>query len=191
MANGDRQQTKSGMGDAWLLAGLGDWFEEPPPPLMPPAPAVDQRAWTESLNAYHPAGGDETVARIGGIINAETQGMKDRKDENEPLLAAREKIAQVRINGIKKFGSKVQQRRKMTPAKMSGPDFPASVDAARLAAIDDVLGIDPTHAATHYNMRTDSQSARGGPLKGKYPPSTKSGPYQSPTRYDWVWTYRK
>ena len=180
---------KQGTSRTHWLAGLTDWIEVPPPPQLPPPPGVDQRAWIESLNTYHPGGGEETVAQIGGIVNAETQGMKDRKEENEPLSKAREKIAHVRINGIKEFGPDVQKERRMDPPKMNGLDYQASVDAARLAAIDDVLGIDPTDGATHYNMRTDSKSARGGRFWGNQP-RTASGPYQSPTIYTWIWTYR-
>ena len=65
---------------------------------MPSGPPVNRPAWIESLNAFHPAHGQETVAEIGGIVNAETQGMRDRAGENEPLLAAREKIVHVRIS---------------------------------------------------------------------------------------------
>lgn len=184
----DKWKKREGHAARWL-AGLGDWLDTPPPPALAPPPRVDQKAWTESLNSYHPAGGNETVAEIGGIVNAETQGMKDRAGENESLQAAREKIAHVRINGIRQFGPNDQQVPKMASPIMTGPDYQASLEAARLAAVDDALGVDPTHGAMHYNMRTDAQTARGGARKGEQPVS-KSGPYQSPAKFTYIWTYK-
>jgi RHS repeat-associated protein len=158
------------------------------PPRAAPPPEVNQQAWDQSLVFFHPAGGHETVAHIAGVVNAETQGMRDKKGENEPLLKAREKIAHVRINGIKEFGEKVQIERRMALPVMRGQDYSSSLQAAKNAAIQDMEGIDPTNGATHYNMRTDSQSSRGGPFYGAQP-QTQSGPYLSPTPYDWIWTY--
>jgi hypothetical protein len=74
----------------------------------------------------------------------------------------------------------------MAPAKMSGPDYPASYDATANAAMDNARGVDPTNGATNFNMRTSMSNKsdyQGLPL------STQSGPYESPSKYTVINTY--
>ena len=157
-----------------------------PAPPKPKAPAVDAKAFRESVYTFRPADGNETVADIGGIVNAETQGMTDSKSENEPLSDARGKIAHVRINGIRKWGGRVDRHAGMARSNRSGPDYHASLEAATDAAIQDAQHVDPTGGATNYNMRTCMDNQR--PLQGE-DLQTQSGPYRSPTPYNVINTY--
>ena len=158
----------------------------PPPPAPPSLSGEAKNAFRESLSGYHPNGGKETVAKIAGIVNGETQGMKDSKSENVPLSTAREEIAHVRINSDEAYGNKVDRRAGMAPMKMSGPDFQRSLDAAINAASQNAQGVDPTHGAIRMNMRTsmgDTSNYQGFPIH------TQAGPYISPTKYKVVNTY--
>ena len=155
----------------------------------PRAPGVTgeaMKSYKQGLADYHPNGGKETVAQIAGHVNAETQGMKDSKTENQSLASAREDIAHVRMNGEEAFGSKVDKLAGMAPAKTSGPDYAASYDATANAAIDNAKGVDPTNGATNFNMRTsmdDTSDYQGLSL------STQSGPFISPSQYTVINTY--
>ena len=161
----------------------------PAPPPTPQAPGLTGEAlkdFKKGLATYHPNGGKETVAQIAGHVNGETGGMKDSKSANGPLEKARENIAHVRMNGEAAFGSKVDGLAGMAPAKMSGQDYQACYDATANAAMDNAIGIDPTHGATNMNMRTsmgDKSDFQGLPM------STQSGPFESPSKYKVINTY--
>jgi RHS repeat-associated protein len=172
---------------------FGSWFggschTDPPPgpPMPPPSPLqTDQTARTALMAPTRPSGRTETVYQIGGIVNAETQGMKDSKAENVPLLKAREEIAAVRINGDQAYGDKVETLAGMQPPLYSGPDFQASLNAAANAAWDNLNGISLTGGATNMNMRptTDTSPFLGMPIY------TTAGPYLSPNPNTVINTY--
>lgn len=116
--------------------------------------------------------------------------MKDSKTENEPLASAEDKIAHVRLNGIKKWGSneKAQKYASLVSAIEKGPGFKISQQAVEQAIREDSKGIDPTSGAIYYNMRTASQFEHGGPFQGQKV-HTFSGPYTSPSKYTYIMTY--
>ncbi len=127
---------------------------------------------------------------IAGQINHETLGMKDSKKENESLASAENKIAHVRLNGIKKWGSneKAQKYASLVSAIEKGPGFSISQQAVEQAIREDSKGIDPTSGAIFYNMRTQSQFKHGGNFQGQKV-HTSSGPYISPSKYTYIMTY--
>lgn len=127
---------------------------------------------------------------IAGQINHETMGMKDSKTENESLASAENKIAHVRLNGIKKWGSnaKAQKYASLVSAIKKGPGFKLSQQAVEQAIREDSKGIDPTSGAIYYNMRTESQFRHGGTFQGQTV-HTASGPYISPSKYTYIMTY--
>lgn len=132
-----------------------------------------------------PSSRSENVYQIGGIVNAETQGMKDSSSENVPLSKAREEIASARINGDQAYGDKVEKLAGMAPPLYSGPDFRPSLDAAANAAWDNLNGVDVTGGATNMNMRPTMDTS---PFQGM-PDYTTAGPYQSPTVNTVINTY--
>ena len=149
-----------------------------PPPPPPPSPLrADQKARTAFMAPTRPSGRTETVYQIGGIVNAETQGMKDSAAENVPLSTARQEIAEVRINGDQLWGDRVDKYARMQPPLYSGPDFQLSLDAAANAAWNKLNGVSLTGGATNMNMRTTTDTR---PFQGM-PIYTTAGPYLSPT----------
>ena len=131
------------------------------------------------------------MRRLGvtaGRINNETNGMKDSPNENEPLAKAKEKIAHVRLNGIKKWGKNVQKYASLVSAVMHGSGYKGVLEAVENAAREDLSGIDPTHGAIFYNMRTAEQFEQGGNFQGQSV-ETSSGPYESPSLYIYIMTY--
>jgi RHS repeat-associated protein len=158
----------------------------PPPPRPPSLLQTDQEARTAFMTPTRPSSRTETVYQIGGIVNAETQGMRDSKSENVPLSTAREQIAEVRINGDQKWGDKVDKYAGMQPPLYSGPDFQASLDAAANAAWNKLTGVSLTGGATNYKMTKSTSDT--GPFYG-LPIYTTAGPYLSTTPYKVINTY--
>ncbi len=153
-------------------------------PLM--KPRMTQAARTALMAVTRPSGRRENVYQIGGIVNAETRGMKDSASENVPLSTAREEIAEVRINGDQKWGDEVGSYAGMAPPIYGGPDFQASLDAAANAAWSNLNGVSLTGGATNYRMWTSMDEA--GPAWGM-PVYTTAGPYLSPTSNTVISTY--
>jgi hypothetical protein len=151
-------------------------------------PCLSQEARTQLMLVTRPSARQETVYQIGGIVNAETQGMKDSPTENKPLSTAREEIADVRINGDQKWGDNVDRHASMAPKGpiYGGPDFQASLDAAANAAWDQLNGVSATGGATNYRMWGSMDEA--GRFYGM-PVYTTDGPYQSPTSNTVISTY--
>lgn len=54
--------------------------------------------------------------------------------------------------------------------------------------MEDSKGIDPTHSAIYYNMRTEGQFKHDGSFQGQSI-HTYSGPYTSPGPYKYIMTY--
>ncbi|HTV55435.1 MAG TPA: RHS repeat-associated core domain-containing protein [Terriglobia bacterium] len=173
--------------------------------LQPPLPVPGGDAYNstagQALFAYENGGNPSAAAQsyqaqqqqsneIAGQINHETLGMKDSKTENEPLASAEDKIAHVRLNGIKKWGSneKAQKYASLVSAIEKGPGYKISQQAVEQAIREDSKGIDPTHGAIFYNMRTESQFKHDGAFQGQSI-HTYSGPYTSPGPYKYIMTY--
>ncbi len=156
----------------------------------PAPPGVDRKAWVQSMKDYRPVKGGETVGQIAGRVNNETNGMKDKPGENTPLHHAKEEIAAQRMNAEEHYGAKVQQGAGMMDPKMSGAGYEDALNATVEAAEARNIGQDPTNGAYQYNMRTDSQALNDGSFWGANP-HTSAGPYNSPSVYDWIFTYGK
>ncbi len=127
---------------------------------------------------------------IAGQINHETMGMKNSKAANVSLETAEDEVAHVRLNGIKKWGSneKAQKYASLVSAIEKGPGFKLSQQAVEQAIMEDSKGIDPTHGAIFYNMRTVGQFKHGGPFQGMRV-HTYAGPFISPSKYKYIMTY--
>jgi len=154
----------------------------------PAPPKVDRKAWVQSMKSYKPVNGGETVAEIAGRVNHETNGMKDAPGETKPLHVAKKEIAAQRMNAEERYGENVQGRASMVSPLMSGAGYDDALNATVEAAEARNTGADPTSGAYQFNMRTDSQAQRGGPFEGA-DVHTTSGPYSSPSQYDWIFTY--
>jgi hypothetical protein len=71
---------------------------------------------------------------------------------------------------------------------MHGPGYKRALAATIAAAREDVKGIDPTLGAFQYNMRTPAQANGMRPFE-RQGVHTVSGPYTSPSRYNYIVTY--
>ncbi len=151
------------------------------------APTKTQQQQQITSN-YKPDGGNETVADIAGRVNHETMGMKDSKTENESLAKAQNKIAHVRLNGIKKWGNNVQRHASLASPVMRGAGYKPAIQVVKGAILEDLRGIDPTNGALFYNMRTAGQFQHGGDFQGQSV-HTYSGPFISPSEYQYIMTY--
>lgn len=134
------------------------------------------------------ASGRETVGNIAARINNETNGMHNSKKANQSLSAAEGNIAHMRLNGLKKWGNLVQKLASLDSPRSKGPGYETALRAVEKAVKQDRQGIDPTHGALLYNMRTAAQVKGDKPFFGMYP-HTISGPYSSPTQYTYIVTY--
>ena len=116
--------------------------------------------------------------------------MKNSKAANVSLETAEVEIAHVRLNGIKRWGSNLRAQRyaSFVSAIGKGPGFRLSLRAVEEAIAQDSKGIDPTHGAIFYNMRTVGQFRHGGPFQGMRV-HTYAGPFISPTKYKYIMTY--
>jgi RHS repeat-associated protein len=172
--------------DKAVRSGLAKTME--PSPAAPGGPPRD--IVVNSMQSFHPVPGGETVAQIAGRVNNETNRMKDKPGENMPLFNAKVDIAAQRMNAEQRYGSKVDARSGMMSPSMSGPGYAEALSATVTAVENRYAGQDTTNGAYQYNMRNDSQAARGGPFEGAAV-HTNSGPYSSPSQYDWIFTYGK
>jgi hypothetical protein len=82
--------------------GLTQKQQSPPPAPQPPP--VDQSAWDKSVEQAKISDALGSVHDLGLRIYQETKSYSDRPDSNEPLDAAREKMAWVITNGDKQWG---------------------------------------------------------------------------------------
>jgi hypothetical protein len=154
------------------------------PPPKPAAPPVDQTAWRGSVEQTHVVPG-LTVHDVGLSVFGETRSLRDKPSSNEPLDAARQKVAHVIINGAEEA-----HRRGQKPPTVHGPIEPrdlhnpeertayeSSMNAAREAYLS---GHDSTQGATHFSIEGTTSRAnkiyKRGTREG-VPISTQSGPY--------------
>ncbi|HEX7966330.1 MAG TPA: RHS repeat-associated core domain-containing protein [Gammaproteobacteria bacterium] len=129
------------------------------------------------------------ATNLAGVVNHETLGMHDSPLENERLSEAKDKIVHQRLNAVRAFGDKVDERSGMMPPLMSGAGYREAFSITVRAMVEDRAGIDPTNGAVHYNMRTPDQDFAGRPFRYGGAVHTQSGPYISPTPYTYIETY--
>ncbi len=189
-----------------LTAGLSQ--QEPPAPPTPEPPAVDQGAWKQSVEQAKISDSLGTVHDLGLRVFNETQSYSDRPDSNEPIDAARQKMAHSIINSDEKWGADREKwARTANPIEPSSdalknPTVRGAYDSSMNAAREAYLsGNDPTNGALYSiqkptNDRSNYVFARGNP-EG-VPISTQSGPYDNsypnkqnmPSSKAWINTYR-
>lgn len=178
---------------------------QPGPPPKPPAPRVDQSAWRESVEQTHVVPG-LTVRDVGLSVFGETRSLRDRPGSNEPIGAARQKIAHAIINGRElahETGKKpptVHDPVEPTKEALLNPEVRAAYESSLRAAHEAYLsGHDPTNGATHLKIpvRPDRSNWKfqGGTPEG-LTLSTQSGPYDNsflggdvPSHVAWINTY--
>jgi hypothetical protein len=189
---------------SWLERAIDVFKPQPGSPPKPHAPVVDQSAWNQSVEQKHVIPG-LTVRDVGLSVFGEMRSLRDRPGSNEPIGAARQKVAHAIINGAEEA-----HRRNEKPPKVHGPIEPhdlgnleeraayeSSLSAAREAYLS---GHDPTQGATHFSIAVTPSRANkiyeGGTRAG-VPISTQSGPYYNSylgrdvkSHRAWLNTYR-
>ena len=185
-----------------LIGGASQ--KEVPPPPSPQPPKVNQGAWEESVEQKKLK--DLTVHDVGLIVFNESQSYSDRPDSNEPIDAAREKMAHVLISGDDEWGPGRQKNASSalpiepSDKSLNNPDLRAAYDSSMKAARDAYLAAhDPTSGALHFGQSPNASRANKVYPKGDpkgVPLSTQSGPYdnsytkgQMPSRTAWLNTY--
>lgn len=77
-------------------------------PPSPKPPGVNQSAWEKSVERKKLR--DLSVHDVGAIVFNESRSFSDRPDSNEPIGAARQKMAHAIMNGDEKWGPDRQKR---------------------------------------------------------------------------------
>ena len=169
---------------SWLDRAADILKPQPGPPPKPHAPPVHEGEWHKSVERKQIVPG-LTVHDVGLSVFGETRSLHDRPGSNEPLGAARQKVAHVIINGAEEA-----HRRGQKPPTVHGPIEPrdlhnpqertayeSSMNAAREAYLS---GHDTTQGATHFSIEGTTSRAnkiyKRGTREG-VPISTQSGPY--------------
>jgi hypothetical protein len=187
-----------------LIAGLSRKDDSPPPP-RPAPPKVDEAAWAKNVERAR-ISPQLTVHDLGLIVFGETQSYSDRPDSNEPIVAARQKLAHSVINADHKWRADRQKwantARPIEPSEnvLRNPAVRTAYESSMTAAREAYLsGSDPTNGAVYLNQRKDA--SRANRVLSRYKPqgvrlSTQSGPYNNsfpnekmPSRIAWLDTY--
>lgn len=103
---------------SWLDRAIDVIKPQPGSPPKPRAPGVDQNAWNQSVEQKHVVPG-LTVRDVGLSVFGETRSLRDRPGSNEPIDAARQKVAHAIINGAEEA-----RRHNEKPPKVHGPIQP-------------------------------------------------------------------
>jgi len=141
-----------------------------------------------------------TVHDVGLSVFGETKSLHDRPGSNEPIAAARQKVAHVVINGAEEAQRRGTAAPSVAPPveptdeALRNPEVRAAYESSMNAAREAFLsGHDPTYGATHFNMRPRLDRSK---WKGSLPISTQSGPYDNsfpnrnaPAHTTWLNTY--
>ncbi len=189
--------------ESWLDRAVDIVKRQPGPPPKAAAPRVNQGAWDQSVEQTHVVPG-LTVRDVGLSVFGETRSLHDRPGSNEPIGAARQKVAHVIINGAElahETGKKPPTvHSPIEPSDLRNPEDRAAYESSMRAAREAYLsGHDPTGGATHLNLNVTPTRAnkvyQGGSAKG-VPISTQSGPYYNsfpnksvPSHTAWLNTY--
>jgi hypothetical protein len=195
----------AGTKPSFLDRVLDHLAHQSPKPPEPEPPKVDQSAWAKSVDQAR-ISDDLTVHDLGLIVFNESQSYSDRKDSNEPIAVAREKMAHTIINGDQKYGADRQEFASTalpiepSAKALKDPAIRAAYDSSMKAAREAYLvGVDPTGGAVHLNARGNASRSNWNPA-GMSPPGkklkTQSGPYNNtytkgdmPSRGVWLNTY--
>ncbi|MGB6546933.1 MAG: hypothetical protein WBE97_15055, partial [Candidatus Acidiferrales bacterium] len=172
----------------------------PSAPLQ--SPPVNQNAWNQSVEQTKVIDG-LTVHQVGLSVFGETQSLSDLPSSNESIDAARQKVAQMIINGADARGDRrpsVHAPIEPSAKALNNPDVQAAYDSSMKAAREAFLsGNDPTQGAIYLGIPTNA-SRTNYVLNPKNPAgvqiSTQSGPYHNsftagdvPSSRAWVNTY--
>ncbi len=167
---------------SWLDRAVDIFKRQPGPPPKPATPAVNQSEWHKSVEQKQIIPG-LTVRDVGLSVFGETKSLHDRPGSDEPIGAARQKVAHMIINGAEKWGPnrmkhastalaiEPSEKEKRDPATHAA--YESSMKAAREAYLS---GHDPTNGALHFNIRPTPERFD---WKGRFPISTQSGPYNN------------
>jgi RHS repeat-associated protein len=191
---GSPSQRQSGLSVTWSDGCSANQHTFNMPDSPPPgSTSVWEQGWSDVVTldgSYKPHGGPNSITQMAGIVYHETRNMDDGGLENRSLDAGKGNIAHVRLNGIAKWGSNVDKHARMASSLADdGSDEYANDYMITIRAVaEDLHGVDPTHGSIFYNMRTDNQDFAGRPYNGQ-PVRTQSGPYDSPSKYDYIETY--
>ena len=173
---------------SWLDHVLDKVTTQPPAPPRPVAPSADRPEWHKSVEQKQIVPG-LTVHDVGLSVFGETRSLSDRPGSNEPISAARQRVAHAMINDAElshhtgKPRNTVHLPVEPTPKEKTNHAelnaYESSLHAAREAYLS---GHDPTNGATHFNMRPRPDRSNwkfpGGTSEG-LTVSTQSGPYDN------------
>ena len=177
-------------------ANKGSWLEraidivkpQPGAPPKPQAPPVNQDVWEKSVGQAHVVPG-LTVRDVGLSVFGETRSLRDRPSSNEPIDAARQRVAHAMINDAElshrtgkprnTVHDSVQPSEKVLSNAEELKAYESSLGAAREAYLS---GHDPTNGATYFNFRPNPGRSNlkfaNGTGEGVML-STQSGPYDN------------
>ena len=190
---------------SWLERAVDTFKRQPGPPPKPATPPVNQGTWEQSVEQTHVVPG-LTVRDVGLCVFGETRSFRDRPGSNEPIGAARQKVAHVIINGAEMAKQTGKPRPTVhdpvEPSReaLRNPEVRAAYESSMHAAREAYLsGHDPTNGATHLYLNTKPDRSNwkfpGGTPEG-LAISTQSGPYDNsflrgdvPSHTAWVNTY--
>jgi len=172
---------------------------QPPSPPTPRPPGVNQSAWARNVEQARIIDG-LTVHQVGLSVFGETQSLSDQPGSNEPIGAAREKVAHMIMNGARLRGARrpsVHPPIEPSSEALRNPAVLAAYESSMGAAREAFLsGTDPTQGAIYlYLPVTPDRSNRQFP-NASVPLRTQSGPYNNsfpnkdvPSSRAWVNTY--
>jgi hypothetical protein len=190
---------------SWLDRAIDIVKPQPGAPPRPAAPPVHEAQWHKSVERKEIVPG-LTVHDVGLSVFGETRSLRDRPGSNEPIGAARQKIAHAMINDAElshqtgKSRNKVHDPVEPPDQALHNPEertaYESSLHAAREAYLG---GHDPTQGANHLRIPTTPDRSnwkfQGGTREG-LTISTQSGPYQNslpnrdvPSRTAWINRY--
>src|SRR5215472_11306197 len=146
----DHASHQSGASKESLLDRAIDKFKpQPAPPPKPHAPAVDKSAWEQSVDQTHVAPG-LTVHQVGLSVYGETRSLRDRPGSNEPIGAARQRLAHAMINDAElshntgKHRNKVHDPVEHKTQALHNPEERSALESSMRAAREAYLsGQDP------------------------------------------------
>ena len=189
---------------SWLDRAINILKPQTAAPPKPRAPALDNGGWEQSVEQTHVVPG-LTVHDIGLSVYGETRSLHNRPGSNEPLSSARQKVAQVIINGAEEAHRRGQKpptvHSPLEPKDLHNPEERAAYDSSIRAAREAYLSShDPTQGATHFSIeKTPSRANKIYPrgTREGVAITTQSGPYYNSylsgdvkSHTAWLNTYR-
>jgi hypothetical protein len=170
--------------ESWLDRVVDRIKPQPPAPKSPAPPPVDQTQWEHSVDAHKV--NTLTVHDVGLIVFGETQSVMHSDKANDTIGGAREKVAHAVINGDSQFGRArpetappIEPSAKAMKDSRTNTAYDSSLRAAREAYLSPT---DPTHGATYFNMRPNTDRSNfkpGGPHGPEFNIRTQSGPFNN------------